>query len=282
MRRLWGMVCAGFLLLVLLSGCMEDVRFAIAEATFIEFQSGRTGDRVTVDDPDLLQAIAEEMMHLELVRTSSQGESSGWSYAVWWYGPSGELLDEVVLLAEDVLDWKGQRYTAVGGAIDLSRLEALLEPEEEAPLYDRIPMVQVDGKLYYDTGKESTITGRCGVMDGEILSSVSASEIPTEDGQSNFGSGYSYQYGAEGTIEILIDGRFIVFEHREGSGRTIQFNGRMIDVGVLSEETVAWLDWYNSLPKEEQLAVSMIPPDLAEAAGYTAGDTVDADRSPDL
>ena len=68
MRRLWGMVCASFLLLVLLSGCMEDVRFAIAEATFIELQSGRTGDRVTVDDPDLLQAIAEEMMHLELCR----------------------------------------------------------------------------------------------------------------------------------------------------------------------------------------------------------------------
>ena len=29
-------------------------------------------------------------------------------------------------------------------------------------------MVMVDVKLYYDTGKESTISGRCGVMDGEI------------------------------------------------------------------------------------------------------------------
>lgn len=40
-------------------------------------------------------------------------------------------------------------------------------------------MVMVDGKLYYDTGKESTISGRCGVMDGEITSSVDGFEIPT-------------------------------------------------------------------------------------------------------
>ena len=43
----------------------------------------------------------------------------------------------------------------------------------------------VDGKLYYDTGKESTISGRCGVMDGEITSTVDGSEIPTKDNQSN-------------------------------------------------------------------------------------------------
>ena len=37
-------------------------------------------------------------------------------------------------------------------------------------------MVMVDGKLYYETGKESTISGRCGVMDGEITSTVDGSE----------------------------------------------------------------------------------------------------------
>ena len=47
-------------------------------------------------------------------------------------------------------------------------------------------MVMVDGKLYHDTGKESTISGRCGVMDGEITSTVDGSEIPTKDNQSNF------------------------------------------------------------------------------------------------
>ena len=38
------------------------------------------------------------------------------------------------------------------------------------------------------------IRGRCGNMDGEITSTVDGTEIPTEDNQSNFGSGFGYQY----------------------------------------------------------------------------------------
>lgn len=82
---------------------------------------------------------------------------------------------------------------------------------------DRIPMVMVDGLLYYDTGKESTIEARCGMMDGEITSTVDASEIPTEDNQSNFGVGFGYQYGINNSIEIQMkDGTWYVFQ-REGT-----------------------------------------------------------------
>ena len=81
--------------------------------------------------------------------------------------------------------------------------------------WDLIPMVRVDGKLYLDTGKEST-AARCGNMDGEITSQVSGSECPSEDGQSNFGTGYGYQYGAsEGTIEILMNGKWWIFATEE-------------------------------------------------------------------
>ncbi len=73
------------------------------------------------------------------------------------------------------------------------------------------PMVMVDGKLYIATGKESTITARCGVMDGEIISSVDRNTIPTQDNQSNFGDGYGYQYGADETIEVCIDGKWYVY-----------------------------------------------------------------------
>ena len=82
---------------------------------------------------------------------------------------------------------------------------------------DRIPMVMVDGLLYYDTGKESTLEGRCGMMDGEITSTVDASEIPTEDNQSNFGVGFGYQYGINNSIDIQMeDGTWFVFQ-REGT-----------------------------------------------------------------
>ncbi|WP_087065835.1 hypothetical protein [Intestinibacillus massiliensis] len=132
-----------------------------------------------------------------------------------------------------------------------------------APRYDRIPMVMVDGKLYYDTGRESTADGRCGVMDGEITSAVDGSETPAQDGESNFGAGYPYQYGEEGTIEILLNDKWIVFEHRSGDGSRIRFDGEFYDVGDLSEETLEWLQWYNGLTDEQQLAVDYVPADLA-------------------
>jgi hypothetical protein len=63
---------------------------------------------------------------------------------------------------------------------------------------------------YYDTGKESTISGRCGNMDGEITSTVDGTEIPMEDNQSNFGSGFGYQYGADDTIEIYMNNKWFI------------------------------------------------------------------------
>ena len=73
-------------------------------------------------------------------------------------------------------------------------------------------MVVVDGRLYRATGAESSAGGRCGVMDGEISSSVRAGETPTADDQSNFGTGYGYQIASENTIDVFIDGKWMVFE----------------------------------------------------------------------
>lgn len=84
--------------------------------------------------------------------------------------------------------------------------------EEENLNYALKPMVMVDDTLYLSTGRESTVDGRCGVMDGEITSSVAVTERPEENDQSNFGTDYGYQYGSFGTIEVLIDDKWIVFE----------------------------------------------------------------------
>ena len=91
------------------------------------------------------------------------------------------------------------------------------------PKYDEIPMVMVDGKLYLDTGMESNVEARCGVMDGEITSSVDGTKKPTKDGESNFGTGYGYQYGPqEGTIEIFMNEKWWVFA-TEDVRQEIQF-----------------------------------------------------------
>lgn len=73
-------------------------------------------------------------------------------------------------------------------------------------------MIRVNGIIYTDTGKESAVTARCGNMDGQVTSAVAPSETPIEDNQSNFGTGYGYQYGPEdNTIEIHFDKNWLVF-----------------------------------------------------------------------
>ncbi len=76
---------------------------------------------------------------------------------------------------------------------------------------DLIPMVMADNILYIDTGKESQRKIIGSTIDGEITSQVRPNEKPTKNNQSNFGTGYGYQYGEAGTIELFMDGRGYIF-----------------------------------------------------------------------
>ena len=71
--------------------------------------------------------------------------------------------------------------------------------------------VRIDGILYYDTGTVSDTEYRCGTPDGVITDTTDADALPTEDGQSNFGTGYGYQFAADGTVEVEIDGEYVIF-----------------------------------------------------------------------
>ncbi|MDE6259331.1 MAG: M56 family metallopeptidase, partial [Oscillospiraceae bacterium] len=43
---------------------------------------------------------------------------------------------------------------------------------------------------------------------------------------------------------------------------TVEYHGQTYNRADLSQETLDWLDWYLALPEEEQLAISMVPPEL--------------------
>lgn len=92
--------------------------------------------------------------------------------------------------------------------------------QEEEVKYDLIPMVMVAGKLYLDTGH--TYYSDDVTYDDEITSAVDGSERPTEDNQSNFGTGYGYRYGAtEGTIEILMNNKWCIYATEEAKQRML-------------------------------------------------------------
>ena len=94
---------------------------------------------------------------------------------------------------------------------------------KEAETWALIPMVMVNETLYLDTGYESDAIERTDHFDGEITSQVDGSERPSVDDQSNFGTGYGYQYGkTEGTIELFMNGKWWIFATEEARQK-IQF-----------------------------------------------------------
>ena len=98
------------------------------------------------------------------------------------------------------------------------------------------PCVMIDGIVYQDTGYVSSMLG-CGVMDGEITSEVDGTELPTENDQSNFGTGYAYQRGRENYVIVMMDGEPEIFQNVEmesdGSipSEVLHFNGEVKEIG---------------------------------------------------
>ena len=281
MKKIALILCLVLVASFVLSGCNNSdsiITLEDREVGKIEIQSGNTGETVEVTEEEVISQIAD-ILSLEFEKGEKSNDSTGWSYSVRWYDTEGKQIDTVVIMNDGTIEKDGYFCNFSKDNIELSVFDELVtKHSSELPLeWDKIPMVMVDGKLYYDTGKESTVSARCGVMDGEITSTVDGSEIPTKDNQSNFGTGFEYQYGADNTIEIFMNEKWIVFEQREGTGNQVRFGDRMVDADGLSEETLEWLDWYNSLPEEQQLAISAVPPDLLEESGLVK--TEDAEVS---
>ncbi len=75
-----------------------------------------------------------------------------------------------------------------------------------------IRMIKVDGKLYYDSGKVSDMSPRCGTLDGELKQVGAEYEIPKNDNECNFEGAEGYQNTTSITKEIPIDGKWVIFK----------------------------------------------------------------------
>ncbi|MCI8621897.1 MAG: hypothetical protein HFJ50_09690 [Clostridia bacterium] len=89
---------------------------------------------------------------------------------------------------------------------------------QEGSKETNVRAIMVNGKVYYDSGKNNNGMLRCGVMDGKITSNIEKNKIPTVDNQANFEGEYDYQYGTANTIEVRIDDDWIIFETEERRG----------------------------------------------------------------
>lgn len=104
----------------------------------------------------------------------------------------------------------------------------------ETQKYDYPPCVMVDNVVYQDTGFVSSMPSY-GAVDGEIVSTVDSTEMPSENDQSNFGSGYQYQRISEDQIIVIIHGKRIIFRNTEPNDTSIpteviNFNAKVKEI----------------------------------------------------
>lgn len=92
--------------------------------------------------------------------------------------------------------------------------------EAEKTEHNYPPMVKVAGVVYVDTGYENGMV-TCGTADGEIKTAVDGREMPANDDESNFGTGYDYQLWEKGYINVRLNNRWILFKDlnlKDGNG----------------------------------------------------------------
>ncbi len=120
-----------------------------------------------------------------------------------------------------------------------------MDTSDNATLNDLIPMVMVNDKMYIDTGKESQTINRDDYFDGEITSEVAGNKRPTQNNESNFGTGFHYQIIDENVIEIEIDNKWYIFELgdgysvADGEQNAVEIVG---DPRLLTEEELAFFN----------------------------------------
>lgn len=114
---------------------------------------------------------------------------------------------EVTLQSAAVEDTASPEEGAEEKATDYVDKQFSTETVTESAEADMPALIMVDGVIYYDSA-EINEEPRCGVMDGEITSICE--EIPSENDQSNFGTGFGYQK-MENRVEVLIDGEWHIF-----------------------------------------------------------------------
>ena len=110
----------------------------------------------------------------------------------------------------------------IGGADGPTKIIVGKKSNEKQYMSEKEPVkaVMIDGYIYYETGEDNDINGRCGNLDGSFTKAVDKWEIPKNDNESNFElkskNTQGYQLGfTEGTIEVQIGDDWEIFKKFE-------------------------------------------------------------------
>lgn len=169
-------------------------------------------------------------------------------------GPIMETWPGQTSVYECTLQKKGKRND-----VDPATLASLMEMGqiEKKPLP---AMFYARDTLFTDTGRIAHPT--CGTEDGRFTSIIDSKNVPAKDGQANFGSqNIGYIFLMEGAMAVKSGDGYALFL----ADGTVEYEGRFFKESELSSDVLTWLEFYNSLSKEEQAALSSVPFELQPA-----------------
>ena len=194
------------------------------------------------------------------------------------YNAAVDYLNCLGIAVEDLSDYSRKEIKEAAKTIDAG---------ESSPLTEEILNLLPDNK-----GPIETPTQVTSEQIRELTPTMTREEVLSFLGNTqDIGSGiYVYVYEVDGgyllripfasddaqlgvTGEDLLKALTSISEDID-SNETVEFNGQLFNKSNLTEETLEWLEWYNSLSSEEQLAVSSIPADLYTNDGV---ETIDSD-----
>ena len=92
--------------------------------------------------------------------------------------------------------------------LSVYKIDETGQPIDRAILSDYPPLVMIGGKLYQDSDKAAS-AAKDDRQDGQIASTCDG--LPTENNQSNFGTGYAWQYGEDNTVYIKLENGWFAF-----------------------------------------------------------------------
>ena len=194
------------------------------------------------------------------------------------YNAAVDYLNSLGIPVEDLSDYSRKEIKEAAKTIDAG---------ESSPLTEEILNLLPDNKEPIETPTQATSE-----QIRELTPTMTREEVLSFLGDTqDIGSGiYVYVYEVDGEYllripfasdnaqlgvagEDLLKSLTPISEDID-SNETVEFDGQLFNKADLSKETLEWLEWYNSLPPEEQLAVNSIPADLYTNDGV---ETIDSD-----
>ena len=110
-------------------GCSnKSMTFDIGEVNKIELRSGTDGTTVEITSAEDTQYITDNINALTFSKGESSQDYNGWSYWLKWYDSENTLIEEIVVMDADLIDYKDYFYssTETYNRIDIDYFDTLL------------------------------------------------------------------------------------------------------------------------------------------------------------